>query len=66
MITKKIKNKVKNKCGDDLKAYQALIDLLEYEDDAKSKQNQNCKRVVEAYAKEYEKYENRRDNNQKL
>ena len=66
MISKKISQKIKSKCGDDKSAYNALIDLLEYEDSGVGKQNIHCRNVVESYTKEFIKYENQRDKDQEL
>lgn len=50
MIPKKIEKKIKEKCGLDKDAFYALMNLLEYEDTEKGKQNIHCKEVIEDYA----------------
>lgn len=50
MIPKKIEKKLKEKCGLNKSAFNALVDLLEYEDTEKGKQNVHCKDVIERYA----------------
>lgn len=49
MIPKKIEKKLKEKCGLNKNAFNALVDLLEYEDTEKGRQNVHCKEVIEKY-----------------
>lgn len=51
MIPEKIKKKLKEKCKNDKRTYEVLLNLLEYEDSGKGKQTVHCKEVVEKYAK---------------
>ena len=59
MIPRKIISKIKSICGNDKAAFDALIDLLEYEDSGNGKQNIHCKEVIEKYEKEIRSHENK-------
>lgn len=58
MIPKKIEKKIRELCVDDNDKYNVIMELLKFEDSGKGKANQNCKTVVEKYAKERIENEN--------
>lgn len=51
MIPEKVKKKLREKCDGDQAIYEVLLNLLEYEESGRGKQQVHCGEVVAKYAK---------------